>query len=427
MTLTEFLAIPDWVKAELRVAPPDPVRELSQASFAKLKEQWADWDRNGDEQLNSAEFRMSGFVRSIPGLETTAFSDWDLNRDGSLSEEEAAQLLDIAWGVRAPNGEFLRSAGTGDVVDWRDFLAMKPDEQSRVPRDAYIRSRPRGVDPRQWFPLLFEAKLMTFGVTEFATSGHRTGPVSAFLAMDQDFNGKLSPAELKSLIWGPADHKWLPGFDDDGDGEYSLQEFRLVPQLNQLAGWQSATDRNFDGTISPPEFRFMPAPVLAALTAEYFRRLDRDRDGKLSITEWGFPFDPARVPRAVVMAKRDTNADGRLTLEEMQGDLRTASGRADPARESALLRIEEAFRRADANQDGQLDLTELSSDIGLEAIAPGALARSKSTPVSPAATIGNSLGMDEETVRTYIIIEFNILLVLGVAIYMYRRWRRSRG
>ena len=113
-----------------------------------------------------------------------------------------------------------RSAATGRVVDWRGFLALKPDHRGRVPREAYITTRGPGVDPKHWFPRLFETDEATFGVTEFATSNHRTDPVSQFLGMDKDLDGRLSPAEMKALPegWGPPGKDWLPGFDDDGDG-----------------------------------------------------------------------------------------------------------------------------------------------------------------------------------------------------------------
>ena len=61
--------------------------------------------------------------------------------------------------------------------------------------------------------------------------------------------------------------KWLTGFDDDFDGAYSLREFMLIPHVNLLASWHAAQDIDQNGMLSPGEFRVMPPPALAAISA----------------------------------------------------------------------------------------------------------------------------------------------------------------
>ena len=421
MTRREFMAIPYWVSEEHRTVIPDPVMQLSDVHAAALLAKWSSWDHDSSGSLDKNEFKSAAVGRTIRGLEMTGLGDWDLNHDDSVTREEAATVVQIAFGVRSPTNEPLRSQ-FGCVVDWRGFQGLNPDSNGKVKREAYLKAMGPAHKVEVWFPFLLASGNDTFGIGDYLTSSHKTDPVNQFLHMDADLNGAISPTELESLPvgWGPPGHKWLPGFDDDQSGSYSLQEFRLLPHVNLLATWYGATDANADGKLSPQEFRFLPAPALAGLSMEYFRRLDVNQDGFLSPKEWTFNMDPARVPVDALLQLRDRNGDGKLSLAEVLGDLQR-TGPTDSGRETTIVRIEEAFLRADRNHDGALDLSEVKSDDGRDALSPGAVVRAKSVPVPASVPISNMLEMDDATLRTYIIIEFNILLVIGVGIYLYRR------
>ena len=41
------------------------------------------------------EFKTAAIPSLVIGLESTGFADWDLNRDGQVSRQEAARVLDI--------------------------------------------------------------------------------------------------------------------------------------------------------------------------------------------------------------------------------------------------------------------------------------------------------------------------------------------
>lgn len=290
MSLAEFVTVPVGQPEELRGELADPVVVLSQTKLARLAKHWKGWDQNGDDALNPDEFKTAAIPFLVPGLEATGFADWDLNRDGQVSLKEAARVLDIAYGVRVPSGELVRDH-IGRVVDWRMFRAMHPDANGKVRQEEFIKAHGGSAETAEkWFPTINKPGSELFGFAEFATSSHRTDPVNQFLNMDVDLDGRLSRKELEALPvgWGPPKVYWLAGFDDDRDGVYSLREFLLIPQINLLTTWHIAKDEDDDGKLQPEEFRLHPGVELAALSAEYFRRLDVNGDKSLSLDEYPF-------------------------------------------------------------------------------------------------------------------------------------------
>lgn len=296
ISLAEFVTVPIGQPEAQRGTIADPVVVLSEAKKARLARDWKEWDLNGDESLVPDEFNSAEIPGLVAGLESTSFADWDLNHDGQVSSQEADRVLDIAYGVRIPSGELVRDH-TARVVDLRMFYGMKPDVNGKVRREVYIKALGGSPDvAEKWFPTINKPGRELFGFAEFATSGHRTDPVHQFLQMDLDFDGRLSRKEVDALPvgWGPVGVNWLDGFDDDRDGLYSLREFLLVPHVNLLTVWHTARDEDDDGKLQPEEFRFRPGVELAALSAEYFRRLDLNHDQTLSLEE--YPFITTHLP-----------------------------------------------------------------------------------------------------------------------------------
>jgi hypothetical protein len=296
MTLAEFVTVPVGQPEEQRGTLADPVVGLAETKRARLEKDWKGWDTNGDGRLSQGEFLAAAIPAIVPGLETTNFADWDLDRDGQLSLTEAGRVLDIAYGVRIPNGELVRDP-TGRVVDLRMFYNMNPDTSGKVRREVYIKALGGSPEVAQkWFPTINKPGNELFGFAEFATSSHRTDPIAQFLNMDVDLDGRLSKQELEALPvgWGPVGINWLDGFDDDRDGTYSLREFLFIPHVNLLVVWHAANDEDDDGKLQPEEFRFRPGIELAALGAEYFRRLDVNQDHELSLDE--YPFTTSHQP-----------------------------------------------------------------------------------------------------------------------------------
>ena len=93
--------------------------------------------------------------------------------------------------------------------------------------------------------------------------------------------------------------------DSDGDGVISRAEFRTV----QAARW-SLIDRNHDGYLTEDDFPPV-ATRRARIQLAEIGYLDTDGDGRISQGE--FLGDPAPVFR-----RADLNADGALTLAELE-------------------------------------------------------------------------------------------------------------
>ena len=304
MTQAEFFTVPVGQAEELRGKVPDPIVLLSEKALKELTDRWGEWDADGDGALNVKEFDAAKVGQQVRGLGATKFGDWDLDRDQKVSRDDAKQLLDIAFGVRTPEGQLLREP-TGRVVDWRLFRTFTPDREGFVTVDVYTRALGPLDDPakQRWIETTDRNRDGKFDFAEFAKSDHRTDPVATFLQLDADLNGRLTPKELETLTADqqPIAACMFPGFDDDRDGGLSLREYQLTPLCNFLATWQAAQDADDDGLLQPAEFRFHPGVALAALSAEYFRRLDVNQDQSLSLTE--FPFTTTHLPPNEIRAR----------------------------------------------------------------------------------------------------------------------------
>jgi len=287
LSLDEFLTIPMGQSESHRGVINDPVIRIAESRLTVILERWGQWDKNSDTALDREEFAAGRIAAEIPGLQNADFSMWDQDRDAKISADDVARTLEIAYGIRTPAGDLLRN-NAGRVVDWITFRGLKVDGNGMVSKADYFEAL-GGVENKEgWFGSIDKNLDGQFDFAEFAQGDHRTDPVQTFLNLDTDLNGVLSRAEIDAL---PSDWKTMAsfaftGFDDNHDGVISLSEYQLMPHCNLLASWMSAVDTNDDGLLL--QFRLLPGIPLAALSAEYFQRLDVDHDKALSLNEFSF-------------------------------------------------------------------------------------------------------------------------------------------
>ena len=302
LNFAEFLTVPMGQPEDQRGVIDDPVIMLAEARFEDVMKAWEKVTGSRDEPLTRPAFEAAKLSSIVPGMEFIDFNAWDQNKDGQLTREEAARTLEIAFGIRTPNGELLRNA-TGRVVDWITFRRLKIGPNGMISKADYFEALGATPDKEMWLNSIDQNRDGQFNYAEFATGNHRTEPVGMFLNLDADLNGNLSLQELEALPegWRQMANFSFRGFDDDQDGSISLPEYQLMPHCNLLAGWMEAVDTDHDGNLAPTEFVFIPGLPLAALAAEYFNRLDVDHDRLLSLDEFQFT---SRVQRPNVIYAR---------------------------------------------------------------------------------------------------------------------------
>ncbi len=345
ISLAEFLTVPVGQADEQRGTISDPIVVMSKAKFEELVRSWKRWDQNEDGVISRAEFAAAKIPSLVKGLEATQFFDWDLNQDLTVSQNEVARVLDAAFGVCVLGGTMLRSK-SGCVVDWVTFLRLKTDIDGTVTRNEYFQVMGQSVSNREeWFRTIDKNNDGRFDLAEFATSHHQTDPVVEFLSLDVDMNGKAARSELVALPdgWRQMALVAFRAFDADADGELSLREYQLMPHSNRVAAWSTAHDSNNDGMLSVEEFQFQKGVPLAAITREYFHRLDLDGSQRLTLDEWPFQTNHPEARFRLL----DKDSDGSLTEVEF-----TAEG--SQTRE----RLSRDFKLLDANHDDRMDLGE---------------------------------------------------------------------
>ncbi len=144
--------------------------------------------------------------------------------------------------------------------------------------------------------------------------------------------------------------------DANQDGVVTREEARSFPRL---AGSFDAWDKNRDGALDETEMNAHRSAMRAEVRAKVHERLkaaDKDGNGRISKKE----ADASMPHLADRFDEMDVNEDGEISGEEMHG-FRMAG------RKQELGYLLEAFKAADKDDDGALDLAE--AQVGMPMVA----------------------------------------------------------
>ena len=346
----------------------DPLIEWAARGTEEFQGLLREHDQNNDGQLTAAEWRKLQFRGVIADLGDIPYAEWDRNDDGAVTVDECRFLLEVTYGVRRTDGQLLRRP-TGHVIDWAYIRNMDKDGDDSLSRAEFVDQYYAGPKRNaELFTAIDTDKDGRATYKELAASPYFLfDALRGFARFDTNMDGRISQPELDAGArpWQASMAQVLiPAFDEDGDAQLDLQEYRGTPFANPLARWYVLhTDTDHDGRLSWTEYYRERSPLFYGLCRNFFRRFDRNGDDYLSHDEFKYEIKMDRVPAPVALAVLDKDGDGRLQLHDLVEPQRpkTNNPTARLRWEERTMRIEEAFRGADSDRNGELTAEELGN------------------------------------------------------------------
>jgi Ca2+-binding EF-hand superfamily protein len=333
---------------------PDPLAERVADGLRQIERDWKAWDGNSDDVLSPDEFTRSGLTRSVAGLEETQPADWDRDGDGRITRNECRLVLEIAWGLRRPQGDRVRLTD-GRCVGWMGYKLIDRDRDDALTLEE---CRQYGYDGERVDANFRESDTNGDGrvtYAEWAAMPMRSiNPPAELRRMDADRDGGVSREELIAHApdWQSRLAAYmLPAFDRDGDGRLTYDEYAACPLANLQQLWHDPRpDADQNGTLEFAEFRQAQGIDAAALEADIYLRLDLNGDGSLDANE--LFFESTAIPAEVRFPRWDDDGNGSLSELEFLA-------LAGPSREIAR----RDFHLSDHDGDGALTVAEFATVI----------------------------------------------------------------
>ncbi len=295
---SEFATMPGIGTAAQRGPMPDPFDGLLEQAIEAMDQAYDGWNHRPQEQMNSTFFAIN-FAASLATdnrrrLDREIVSQADPNGDHMVSREEAKRFLEIQLGIRWSTGERLRLKN-GRVVNFARFMRSDANADDVISKSEFIETWWRPQTAEEDFADADRNDDGEVTLREFtrADGPNIVDPIAAFRDADTNLDAQLDAKELAASV--PQYRKnlvssALTGFDDDGDGKLSLNEYRLSMLGNFNYSWATIPkDENNDDALSFEEFVFSSKRNLFQLLRRfYFHHFDLDDDKKLSVLEFEF-------------------------------------------------------------------------------------------------------------------------------------------
>ncbi|MDA0283756.1 MAG: EF-hand domain-containing protein, partial [Planctomycetota bacterium] len=278
LSLNEFKTNPFVAPPDDRGALPDPLDAFVDHAVVAMDKSFDDWNDHPDRVIHAWTF-VQLFIGTFGSQTTTPdVKEADENGDGNVNRQEARRFLEIQLGVRRSDGRLLRLPD-GRVCNLSGFRQIDANSDDLLEK-AEFESRTKLGD--------LIAEIITQGdadkdgrvsFTEWISLPNRgrVDPIAEFRNLDTNLDALVDNDELRTGI--PA---WrlnmtanvFPGFDTDGDGVLSLDEYRLTMLANPYLRWQvPPVDVDGDQELTYAEFKF-DSPHFPLLRWLFFHRLD---------------------------------------------------------------------------------------------------------------------------------------------------------
>lgn len=244
-------------------------------------------DFNGDGSVDKDEFgqvynAISQGAKKRQIDENTAFNAYDVNRDGSISDVEAE-----------------------DVIGQLDLIANDDQISAAI---ANADSNGDGAVSRAEFDAVFSA-LASLDASSLPEN-------DAFASYDANGDGQVTLGELKDFLNGN-------GYDASNNGADK--------------GMFESLDTNGDGAIDKAEFDFVYQKVISGVSkkraldeADAFNAYDRDQNGLISFTEAAGVIAELGLTASdddvlATIANADSNGDGKVDRSEFDAVYNTVA------------------------------------------------------------------------------------------------------
>ncbi|MGI9466730.1 MAG: hypothetical protein ACR2OA_06375 [Rubripirellula sp.] len=303
VTPQEFSVEPDnGVLEDQALSGADPFQRILQRAIEAMDESYDGWQYRPEETVDSTTFTINYNASISPDGQRRLDRGLILHADGDgnrkISREEAVRFLETQLGIRWITGDLLRTEN-GGVVDFANFLRCDVNKDDVLTKSEFVDTWWNSETDEQDFESFDIDSNGAVNLSEFARQKgpYLRQPIQWFEKADTDDDQLLSQAEAQAAIRSPRKHlvaSNIKAFDDDGDEQLSLTEYRVSMLANFNYPWEMRPkDIDRDGLLSYKEFKFHTRDLFQLQRRYYFHRLDRDGNNKLDASE--FDFEPYKL------------------------------------------------------------------------------------------------------------------------------------